>query len=267
MTATAATRRRRTEQIRIGHPPFAYRVEAPDDWAQLETAPNRWERSVQRILDDQADAARLPSAVRRGAASILADVVALAQQTGVVLCLAKLATDRNGQAFCGTLSLAWYDSAPVAADLPFARLVAGGDARQGLELDTFETPIGPALLRREPTTVPAEWGQLFPGRHAHTAQAFVPIPDTSWTALVSGTVGHPDHAELLGRLVRRMAATIEPQRPTEAPTDTAGEPPAAEPPAPPAPTARMGRGFRTTRTTTSTTTGNTTSPTGPLSSR
>ena len=240
-------------QVRIGQPPFAYRVEAPDSWTRLETAPNTWQRSVQRVLDPPERTRRLPAALRRGAAALLEDAVSVAQQTGVVLCLTKLAVDERGRQFCGTLSLAWYDSTPVAADLAFARLVAGGNTRPGVELEEFDTPLSRAVLRCDRVVAPADLDLLLPLGRSHTVQAFVPVPDTHWTALLSGTVGDPHHLELLTKLVRWMAGSLQPDLPATPPPTTTRHTTTGHAAAPaPAPqrlttSTGMGKGFRTTR--------------------
>jgi hypothetical protein len=185
-------------------PPFGFRIEGPDDWTQLETAPNRWRRSVERLLDPPGRTGRLPASARREAAGVLEDLVAVAQHTGVVLCLVKLGRDAAGRVFYGSLTLGWYDSHPVPADLAFARLVVGEDA----DAEELDTPAGPGLLHRSTETVPADWRELFGGATAHAAQALVPVPGTRWTALVSGTASDPGDNDLLGRLVRRMAGSL-----------------------------------------------------------
>jgi hypothetical protein len=196
--------------IRVGRPPFAFRVQGPDDWMLLETAPNAWQRSVERILADRAvELGRLPGRQRRQLVTLLEDTVAAAQQTGVVLCLVKLARDAGDRLFCGSLALSWYDSTPVRADLAFARLAAG-DAGRVEELDT---PAGPALLRREALRQPIPALELFGNGMTSSVQAFLPVAGTGWTALVTGTAGHLGHADLLDRLVRRMVGSLRVQRP------------------------------------------------------
>jgi hypothetical protein len=195
--------------IRVGQPPFAFRVQGPDDWMVLETAPNTWKRSVERLLADRAVAlGRLPGHGRRQLMTLLEDVVAAAQQTGVVLSLVKLARDAGGRLFWGSLALSWCDAAPVPADLAFARLAAGDTGR----VEELDTPAGPALLRRETLPQPAPVAELFGERAVHSAQAFLPVPGTSWTALVTGTVARADHTELLDLLVGRMVGSLRVQR-------------------------------------------------------
>jgi hypothetical protein len=184
-------------------PPFGFRIEGPDDWALLETAPNRWRRSVERLLDP-GGAGRLPASARRGAAGVLEDLVAVAQHTGVVLCLVKLGRDGAGRLFHGSLTLGWYDSTPVPADLAFARLVIG----QADGVEELDTPTGPGLLHRTTEAVPPEWRDLFGRATAHAAQALLPVPGTRWTALVSGTTTDPGHSDLLANLVGRMAGSL-----------------------------------------------------------
>jgi hypothetical protein len=185
-------------------PPFDFRIEGPDDWALLETAPNRWRRSVERMLDPPGGTGRLPAPARREAAGILEDLVAVAQHTGALLCLVKLGRDAGGRLFYGSLTLSWYDSGPVPADLAFARLVVG----EAGDVEELDTPTGPGLLHRATEAVPPEWRELFGDASAHSAQALVPVPGTAWTALVSGTTLDPGHADLLAGLVRRMAGSL-----------------------------------------------------------
>jgi hypothetical protein len=185
-------------------PPFGFRIEGPDDWTLLETAPNRWRRSVERLLDPPGGTGRLPAAARRDAAGVLEDLVAVAQHTGVLLCLVKLGRDAGGRPFYGSLTLGWYDSDPVPADLAFVRLVVG----EATDVEELDTPTGPGLLQRTTETVPSEWRDLFGGSSAHAAQALVPVPGTRWTALVSGTTSDSRHTDLLAGLVRRMAGSL-----------------------------------------------------------
>ncbi|HEV2918875.1 MAG TPA: hypothetical protein VG673_06485, partial [Actinomycetota bacterium] len=81
-------------------------------------------------------------------------------------------------------------------------------ARRVEELDT---PAGPALLRREALPQPIPALELFGDGLSHSAQAFLPVAGTCWTALVTGTVGHASHAGLLDLLVRRMVRSLRVQ--------------------------------------------------------
>lgn len=195
--------------IRVGRPPFAFRIQGPDDWMLLETAPSTWKRSVERLLADRAvELGRLPARPRRELMTLLEDMVAAAQQTGVVLSLVKLARDPGDRLFCGSLALSWCDAAPVRADLAFARLAAGDGGR----VEELDTPAGPVLQRRETLARPIPAAEPFGDGTTHSAQAFLPVPGTTWTALVTGTVGRAGHADLLDLLVGRMAGSLRVQR-------------------------------------------------------
>jgi hypothetical protein len=199
---------RRERQIRVGRPPFGFRVSGPDDWLRLDTEPNEWQPSVQRIFANSRDGlGRLSASERRELRELLESVVIAAQETGVILTLVKLARadmQGDGPLFCGNLSLSWYESAPVEADMSFCRLVAG-DAE---DLEEFEGAAGPALLRCETVRHQEPWSSMFPGERAFSAQGLVPIEGTFWTALVSGMVNSTEHADLMRKLVRRMAGSI-----------------------------------------------------------
>ena len=207
-----------TGMSRVGRPPFGFRIQGPDDWMLLETAPSAWRRSLERLLREHPGSSRLPSSLRRDATALLEEVVAVAQQTGVLLCLAKLARDAHGRLFCGSLALSWYDSTPVAADLAFARLVTGPADR----LEDLDTPAGGGLLRCEIGEGPPGWRELAGDGRVGSAQALVPAPGTCWTALVSGTVGGVEHAKLLERLVRRMAGSLRVDLPAAGLSTTTG---------------------------------------------
>lgn len=212
-----------TGTARVGRPPFGFRIQGPDDWMLLETAPSTWRRSLERLLREHPGAYRQRASLRREATTLLEEVVAVAQQTGVLLCLAKLARDPQGGRFCGSLTLSWYDSTPVAADLAFARLVAGPADR----LEELDTPAGGGLLRCETGEGPPAWRELAGDGRVASAQALVPVPGTCWTALISGTVGGAEYAELLERLVRRMAGSLRVDLPAAGfptPTGNGGAP-------------------------------------------
>jgi predicted RNA methylase len=51
-------------------PPFGFRIEGPDDWTLLETAPDRWTALVSGTTSDTRHADLLAGLVRRMAGSL-----------------------------------------------------------------------------------------------------------------------------------------------------------------------------------------------------
>jgi hypothetical protein len=194
-----------------GRPPFAFRVEVPDDWTVFDTAPESWRRSAQALIGAKRGSERLSPAQRRGALEILADVAAVAQQVGTCVSVVKLAKDPEQRLFWGSLALTWYDSKPIQPDLEFLKVVAGKRDRQRV----FETDLVTGLLVRSETL----WVNPLPGimteGHTYDTQVYLPMPRTTWTALVSGSTVAAAHADLMEKLVCRMALSLDPDLPAE----------------------------------------------------
>jgi hypothetical protein len=195
------------------HPPFPWRVQLPDQWAVLDTNPATWQRNLQRLVDERLAGQRLPAASRRELLGHLEDLVVSAQHGGVLLSLVYIGTLSSGTAASAGLHLAWYDSAPERASLSTARLAAG---RQGV-IDEVETDAGTIVVQRDHVmTAP-------PGsttRHGLTSlQAFLPLTDRTWTALVATASAYPEITDMLRELVVAVAGSIHPieDGPTEGP--------------------------------------------------
>ncbi|WP_062441129.1 hypothetical protein [Herbidospora daliensis] len=202
-----------TRESRAVLPPFAFRVEVPDDWTIFDTSAEGWQRSTEALLDVQKEGARrLSGAERRGALRILADVAAVARATGACVSATKFAS-AAGPPFIGTLTLAWFDSAPIEPDLAFVQLVAGEQGTQ----EIMQTDLATGLQVAGRT----EWDQPLPWLMAEgctfDTQIYLPVPGTTWTALCTGATTNAAHAELMTKTVRRMATSLEPDLPKAAP--------------------------------------------------
>ncbi|MFI0352910.1 hypothetical protein [Actinomadura sp. 9N407] len=193
----------------IHRPPFAFRVEVPDDWTVFDTAPETWRHSAKALVSG----GELTPAQRRGAMRILQDVAESAQLVGVCVSAVKLARDRERRIFWGTLSLTWYDSKPIEPDLAFLEIVVGKRDRRQI----FECDLAAGLIIRGRTV----WADPLPGimteGRTYDTQIYLPMPGTTWTALFSGSTAAAAHADLMEKLVRRMALSLKPDLPVRNP--------------------------------------------------
>jgi hypothetical protein len=224
------------------HPPFAWQVALPSDWALLDTHPASWQRSLDRLVDDRFAGRRLKSAEQRELLHALAELVAASQRAGTLVSLVQLGRLSNGGVASAGLHLAWYDSAPDPAALMTVRQAL---SRQGT-VEEVPTPGGVALLQRDHLSM------VPPGTTSRVGltsfQAFLPLAGTTWTVAVATAGAQPELLPMLRELVIAIVSSIrpldnqpepaEPAAPTSPPS--AGYSPTDPPDAP-----GMERGFGT----------------------
>ena len=203
----------------VAHPPFAWSVGLPGDWALLDTHPQTWRRSAERLLDDRFAVARLSRPERRGVLDFVEQLVADCQRAGTALSVVQLGKLSSGGVGSAGLHLAWHDCAPRSAGLAQAR-TALPDRGTTTEV---EAATGPALLHVDRMSV------VPPGTATRVAlasyQVFVPLVPTTWMAVVSTASAHPELSEGLRELVVAVGASI---RPGEAPAEAPGDAPARD---------------------------------------
>jgi hypothetical protein len=219
-----------SERLRGGRPAFGFGVEGPEGWHLLRTAPEHWQADVRRLvhlLDDVPTAdggvgRTLVERTRRELTQALTDTVAAAQRSGVVLTLVAfrgpgpVVDDApEDRASVMTLSLGFLDGTPQPASLELARSVAEGDRGPDTVLRELPTPEGVAVLREDLLEAPVGSDLTFSpdGRHA-SAQAFLPLAGTPWTAVVSGTASRTTDAATLAALVTRTTTTFRREVPS-----------------------------------------------------
>jgi len=201
------------------HPPFPWYVGIPADWALLDTNPQSWQRSAERLVDDRFFAKKLPAADRRAALGFVEQLVAECQRSGAALSLIQLGKMSNGAVGSAGLHLAWFDSTPNLAGLALVReaLPASGTVRD------VDTPSGPGLLHRDVSSI------VPPGALARVRstvwQLFVPVAGTTWTVVLSAATPHPELEHVLETLIVSVAQSIQRDEPTpepEAEAESAG---------------------------------------------
>jgi hypothetical protein len=226
------------------HPPFSWHVALPADWAVLDTHPASWQRSLERLVDDRLAGRRLKAADRRQVLGFLGGLVADCQRAGTVISLVQIGRLSTGGVASAGLYLAWHDGSPAPASLTTVRQAVGRDG----VIEEIETPAGPILLQRDHLSVAPPGSTTRVG--LTSLQAFRPVPDSSWTAVVATAGAQPELVPMLRDLLIAVAGSI--QRPDDASRDAWSAPPAGPPPeessydpVPPAQAPGIERGFGT----------------------
>lgn len=194
--------------------PPRFRVTTPDDWEIVRTDAAHWQVDTTRLLDRAADAARVDRQTRTALQGVLEDLVYAAQQTSTVLLMLRIGTDAGRRLFLSSLALTLISTAPDTADLRFVRaaLDDGPDApaTPDVSVEEFETPHGTGLLRRSRDRSPGALPDtLTDNGFVHVAQAYLPIPASTWTALATCTMLRAEHAATAGAVARRLVSSLE----------------------------------------------------------
>jgi hypothetical protein len=206
----------------VPHPPFAWSVGLPSDWALLDTDPASWQRSATRLLDERFAGRGLRAAERRAVLGVLEQLVADCQRAGAALSLLRLGRLSTGAVGSAGLHLGWYDSAPEPATLAPVR---DGLPRTGVT-EQVSTPAGTALLHVD-VAVAVPPGTASRVR-SEVRQLFLPLPGTSWTAVLSAATGHPELHRVVAEVILAVGRSIRPYADGGAAPEP-GRPPVAGP--------------------------------------
>lgn len=187
------------------HPPFAWHIALPADpsWSVLETHPSTWQRAAERLVDDKLAGQRIKTSQRKAVLHSIADLVASCQQGGTVLSLIQLGFLSTGELSSAGLHVAWYDSQPDPASLATVRQAI---SKQGI-VEDHDTPAGAVLLQRDFQSVAPAGSTERVG--LTSLQAFLPLQDTTWTAIVATASAHPSMTDVLHGLVLDVAGSVE----------------------------------------------------------
>lgn len=203
----------------VAHPPFAWVIGIPSDWMLLDTNPQSWQRSAERMVDDRFAGRRIRAAERRQVLDFVEQLVADCQRSGAALSMLQLGRMSTGQVGSAGLHLGWFDSTPDPAGLVLVReaLPTTGTVEE------VQTPCGPALLHRDTaTTVPP--GGLVRVRST-VLQLFLPVEGTTWTAVLSAATAHPELERVVDEVIVAVAGSI---MPTDPESGSASEPDPAD---------------------------------------
>lgn len=183
-------------------PPFDWSMQLPQAWVFLETHPSRWERQVERIVDDHFAGQRLSSKVRKDAIKALTTSVAAAQQNKILLTLVKVGVNPETKHVENVaMNVTWTSTTPHLASMAPIRKALSGTAA----VEELTTPSGHlyALARREKR-------EVVDGRTATvtSVQGFYPLAGTTWTLVVSVTTPQTGATEPMRNLVIRAIGSV-----------------------------------------------------------
>ncbi|MFD7653965.1 hypothetical protein ACFV4N_08300 [Actinosynnema sp. NPDC059797] len=186
------------------HPPFAWYVSIPSTWALLDTNPTTWQLSLTRLVDERFAGRSLRAADRRAVTTFLEQLVADCQRAGTVLSMVQLGRMTTGQVGSAGLHLAWFNSGHQPAGLA---LVRESLPRSGTT-EELTTPAGPALLHTDEASTVPPGGTL--RVRSRVQQAYLPLPGTTWTAVLSAATPHPEMHTVLDEVLRAVITSIQP---------------------------------------------------------
>jgi len=209
----------------VPFPPFPVWLRLPAAWSRLDSNPGTWRRSADQLIDTTFRGSRLPAKERRDIVALLEGLVADCQRAGAALSLLTVGRRAAGGAASFGLHLAFAgDGRPASVGRVHDILPRTGVATP------VNTEAGPGVLHRDRMTM------VVPGTAEiavlTTVQAFVPIPDTTWTVVLSSASAYPELTDALESMVRaaaesvRVEASSDPdeqrdEQPDEQPTDGA----------------------------------------------
>lgn len=186
------------------HPPFSWYVSIPSAWALLDTNPATWQLSVTRLVDERFAGRSLRAADRRAVHTFLEQLVADCQRAGTVLSMVQLGRMSTGEVGSAGLHLAWYHSGHQAASLAMVRESL---PRSGL-VEEWDTPVGTALLHVDQAATTPPGGTL--RIRSRVQQVYLPLPDTTWTAVLSAATPHPEMHTVLDDVLKAVVTSILP---------------------------------------------------------
>ena len=203
-------------------PPFPVWLNLPARWSLLDTNPGTWRRSADTLIDTTFRGARLSGAHRREVVGVIEGLVAEVQASGACVSLIVAGRRPGGGAATLGMHLAFGDDGSPASLAHVADRVPRGGTRTELQ-----TPVGPALLQRERMTMAIPTTSTLAA--LTSLQVFIPIPDTTWTAVLATASAFPELTDPLEQLLIGVATSFRLDRDEvddAGPADASGSGPA-----------------------------------------
>jgi hypothetical protein len=182
-------------------PPFSVWMSLPSRWSLLDTNPGTWRRSADTLIDTTFRGVRLSASHRREVLGVIEGLVADVQASGACVSLIVAGRRPGGGAATLGMHIAFADDGMPAGLARVAQTLPRSGTRTELA-----TPVGPALLQRERMTM------TIPGTATLAAltslQVFVPIPATTWTAVIASASAFPELTDPLEQLLVGVAESF-----------------------------------------------------------
>ena len=166
-------------------PNFLWTAQLPTSWAFLDTHPASWQRQAERIIDQFYSGQRLKSA----------------QGNKVLLSFVLSGTLDDGEMSACTLLVRWQSFSPQSASMTIVDTAFSG--REGFEHRTTDNDAAYALFGGR-----SQIGPLTDRRTIWNYQAALPVPSTSWVAMVSGVAPEEGLAPTIRDMVIRLTNSI-----------------------------------------------------------
>lgn len=166
-------------------PNFLWTAQLPTSWAFLDTHPASWQRQAERIIDQFYSGQRLKSA----------------QGNKVLLSFVLPGTLDDGEMSACTLLVRWQSFSPQSASMTIVDTAFSG--REGFEHRTTDNDAAYALFGGR-----SQIGPLTDRRTIWNYQAALPVPSTSWVAMVSGVAPEEGLAPTIRDMVIRLTNSI-----------------------------------------------------------
>ena len=141
-----------------------------------------------------------------------------AREAGTLLALVFPGIE-NGVVAAVTLLIRWVDSSPNVASVMSAQNQFGED-----DTSVERTGKGASYVLRSSESLT---GPVTDRRTAYTHQAFLPIPSTTWTAVISATAPSAETSEDTKNVVKRVTGSLiaRPDQPASDAPERLGEDP------------------------------------------
>lgn len=203
---------------RATHPPFAWSIGIPSNWAMLDTSPASWKLNAERLIDAKFQGKRLKAPEKRAIFDYLERCVAQSQQADTILCALQFGLLSNQQLGSAAVHLLWYDTGKSRAGLDEVHDMLPTQSNT----TPLETGLGPALL------VESQSSLIPPGATRRVRmmnyQGFLPVHGTRWMAILSGSAAQSEMERVVREVVTAMTLSLDVEEGHfEPPSGTAGD--------------------------------------------
>lgn len=187
-------------------PRFPWRASLPSSWIYLNTHPDSSKFQTQLIAENYIPGHRFSRSEQKLIVRQLEETISAARKSKVLLALIQPGVDSNGQPTAATLLLRWYDSSPDYASLATVKeAMSNQTASAHTEVTECTTPQSVAYLM---TSRVQNTGSITERRQIFHQQAFLPLPASTWTLVISGSTPDADSNAAMRDIVIRITNSV-----------------------------------------------------------